>query len=283
LRRDLFSLVTRYDAPVSGFVEGMQLFLEADRVSSSTNHFARPMRLSVPELCALELGLAVLRVRRTPGEHAAIDGARARLRAVIARLPGDPIGESPYAVSLGGEGNAAALGAVRLALRERRTLRVTYRKSGSDTSDEHVIHPYALLAASGMLYVVAYSEARGGMRVFRMDRVEAATMLEGTFERVAEFSLDALLRAHGGPLVLAGPPETLRVRYSPRVARWIAEREGRPLGADGSLVMEHPLADPEWALRHVLQYGADAEVLEPASVRVLLRERLGQMRTASGE
>ena len=57
------------------------------------------------------------------------------------------------------------------------------------------------------------------------------------------------------------------MRYSPRIARWIAEREGKSLADDGSLTMEHPLADRDWAVRHVLQYGPDVTVLEPAEVR----------------
>lgn len=67
------------------------------------------------------------------------------------------------------------------------------------------------------------------------------------------------------------------MRYGPAVARWIAEREGKPLAADGSLTVEHPLADPEWAVRHVLQYGPDAEVLAPESVRAELGQRLAVM------
>jgi predicted DNA-binding transcriptional regulator YafY len=66
----------------------------------------------------------------------------------------------------------------------------------------------------------------------------------------------------------------LRVRYSRRVARWIAEREGLPLEKDGSLTTEHPLADPQWAVRHVLQYGPDAEVLSPPEVRDEVARRL---------
>ena len=40
------------------------------------------------------------------------------------------------------------------------------------------------------------------------------------------------------------------------------------------MTLEHPLADPHWALRHVLQYGPDAEVLEPAAVREAVVEGL---------
>lgn len=71
--------------------------------------------------------------------------------------------------------------------------------------------------------------------------------------------------------------ETLRVRYSPRIARWIAEREGKTLSADGSLEMEHPLADRAWAVRHVLQYGAEAEILAPADVRDMVRKTLAAL------
>jgi predicted DNA-binding transcriptional regulator YafY len=66
----------------------------------------------------------------------------------------------------------------------------------------------------------------------------------------------------------------MTVRYSPRVARWVAERQGLTLAPDGSLTMEHPVADEAWAVRHVLQYGPDAEVLAPHSMRELVAERL---------
>ena len=67
------------------------------------------------------------------------------------------------------------------------------------------------------------------------------------------------------------------MRYSPRIARWIAEREGKPLAEDGSLTLDHPLADTDWAVRHVLQYGPDATVVEPMEVREAVVRRLEAM------
>ena len=66
----------------------------------------------------------------------------------------------------------------------------------------------------------------------------------------------------------------------PRIARWIAEREGKTLAEDGSLTMEHPLADTDWAVRHVLQYGPEVTVLEPAEVREAVVQRLQGMANA---
>ncbi|MDO8501626.1 MAG: WYL domain-containing protein [Gemmatimonadaceae bacterium] len=73
----------------------------------------------------------------------------------------------------------------------------------------------------------------------------------------------------------------MKVRYSAKVARWIAEREGMQPDADGSLTIEHPLADAEWGVRHVLQYGPDAEVLEPQSLREDVIRRLDAIRQVS--
>jgi predicted DNA-binding transcriptional regulator YafY len=61
-----------------------------------------------------------------------------------------------------------------------------------------------------------------------------------------------------------------------------AEREGKTPDADGSLTLDHPLADTAWAVRHVLQYGPDAEVLEPRQVRDAVRERLERVADGSG-
>jgi len=64
------------------------------------------------------------------------------------------------------------------------------------------------------------------------------------------------------------------MRSSARIARLIAEREAKELSADGSLTLEHPLADAEWGVRHVLQYGPEAEVVEPESMRSEIARRL---------
>jgi predicted DNA-binding transcriptional regulator YafY len=99
--------------------------------------------------------------------------------------------------------------------------------------------------------------------------------LDARFEPAPRFSLEEILR-EGRVFRSEGTP-MLTVRYSPRIARWIAEREGKPLAEDGSLTMQHPLAEADWAVRHVLQYGPDVEVLQPAEVREAVVRRLREI------
>ncbi|HYW50900.1 MAG TPA: WYL domain-containing protein, partial [Gemmatimonadaceae bacterium] len=271
LQADLNSLVDRYDTP-AGFVEGVRIYIEVSTVSAHSQHLRRPMRLTVPELCALELGLAVLRTQRPPDEQPSIDRARTRLRKLMARLPNDPVPDSLYNVSLGECGSVAHLVTVRAALRQRVQLRIGYRKSASSVTEMRTVCPYALLAFSGMMYLVARCEQRGGVRVFRLDRVQSAALTDVSFTPPTDFSVDDVLR--DGRVFHGAEAGTMRVRYSARIARWIAEREGRALDIDGSVVIEHPLADRDWACRHVLQYAADAEVLHPVELRAQLATQL---------
>ena len=272
--RDLRAISVRFDEP-GGFVEGVQIFIESDAVSLLTNHFHRPMRLTRAELGALELGLAMLKLERPREEHAAIERARERLRAALAGLPHDDERAPSRRAGAAAPGDAGILAMLRRAIRDRAKVRLGYRSANDRESTERVIRPYALIAARGAWVAIAYCERAEGLRVFRLDRIGKAELVSETFEADRGFSLDDIIR--DGRVFSGSAKAPLRVRYAPRIARWIAERERITPDADGSVTVEHPLADEEWAVRHVLQYGPDVEILEPDSVRYRLRERLSRI------
>jgi proteasome accessory factor C len=277
LLSDLKAVADRYGAP-GGFIEGMQIFIGPHKVQVKSDHFLRPMGLTHAELCALELGLAVLRAERPPDETAAIDRTRDRLQKVIAKLPTDHEERSMWHAELAPKDGLPHLDELRKALRDYRKVRIVYRRGASDEPTTRVVRLYAIVPASGMWYAVAYCETHEALRVFRMDRVEEATVLSDKYEIPLDFSVRETLQAGKG-LKAEIPSAGLKVRYSPRIARWIAEREGVDMEKDGSLTIEHPLADADWGIRHVLQYGPDAEVLEPATLRDEIRTRLNAMRS----
>jgi proteasome accessory factor C len=270
---DLGALVDRFDLP-GGFVEGVQIYHEGDKVSVVTPHFLRPMRLTMSELCALELGLAIVRTERGHDDVGAVDRALERLRAVITTVPGDDrkAGVSTGSVAAAGV-SPGHLAELRLAIRERRKSRILYRKGSATAAEERMVCPYSLAFVSGMWYVVAHCEKAAALRVFRLDRISEVMRDEASYDMPADYSVDRVL-ASAKALMPAEGRETLRVRYSPAIAKWIAEREGVQLASDGSAMVEHPLMDDQWAMRHVLQYGPDAEVLGPARIRTAIAEAL---------
>lgn len=272
---DLNALVERYDVP-AGWVDGVSIYVDGQSVSVRSDHFLRPMRLTMAELCALELGLMMAARESRAEERQAIDGALERLRGAIAKLPANDRQEGLRAASVPGQESAALLSSVRSAMRAGRKLRISYRSGADEAARARVVCPYGVAFASGAWYLIASCDGGEGLRFYRVDRTEQVEPLAERFEPPDGISIPELLR--NGKAFVAGGSGSMTVRYSPRVARWVAEREGHALPADGSLTLEYPVADEEWAMRHVLQYGPDAELLAPPALRASLISRLEGMR-----
>lgn len=271
---DLAAITERGDEP-GGFVSSVIASIGHSHVEIRSDHFLRPLRLNVEELCALELGLAMLAATSAPDEQPSIARARARVREAIVTMPAEDRnadmwhGVSPTLT------NVEVVARVRIALRDRRKLRMTYTKGSATEATQRTVRGYGLIPANDTWYLAAHCESSDGTRFFRLDRVEDVLILDERYRIPAGLSV--------GKLTVAGKPfysqnaRVLTVRYSPRIARWIAEREQVPLAADGSLTLEHPLADTEWAVRHVLQYGPDAEVIAPVEIREEIKARLASL------
>ncbi|MEZ4378858.1 MAG: WYL domain-containing protein [Gemmatimonadales bacterium] len=272
---DLRALVDRH-GELPGHEDPVAVLIEGDTVSVRTDHFLRPMRVTVAELCALELGLGVLAREAGPERAAELLALRARLDACITRLPDD----AAYAGLRGGAlvhpDGAGPLDALRRALRQSRVVTISYHGPHDEDEEERTVRPYGLCFASGAWYLAAWCERADGMRLFRSDRIWTVTVTARQHEVPTDFCMDDLM-IDGRPWVSATAPPTLVVRYSAAIARWIAERDGLPLEPDGSAVRTMPLADREWAIRHVLQYGPDARVIEPEDLAAEVVERLREM------
>jgi predicted DNA-binding transcriptional regulator YafY len=214
----------------------------------------------------------MLRAERPPDERKAVNGALDRLRKAMVTLPSDAIAAGQREVSLPALSDPATLAAVKRALSERRKLRIRYHSGSKAEASDRTVQPYALVVASGHWYLLAHCESKGEVVSFRLDRMEDVEQLDAAYDIPTTFSVDEHLNDR--KVLRTGGPAKMRVRYSPRIARWIAEREGLEPDADGSLTMDHPLLDVQWGVRHVLQYGPDAEVLEPHDVRAEVARRV---------
>jgi predicted DNA-binding transcriptional regulator YafY len=271
LLADLRQLAYRYDDP-GGFVEGVRIYLGGDDVEVSSSHFLRPMRLTLSELRSLELGLAMLAQERPPEERRAIEGARKRLRDAIAKLPDQDL-ECGWLESAGPTGvDLETLAQLRKAIRERRVVRLNYQAGSATEPSWRDVNPLGLIFRSGMWYLVA--NGGGEYRFFRADRIHGLTSQEAHFDKPVGAGFSDLFA--GQPPFTFPSGRRLVLRFSPGVARWMAEREGTVPEADGSLTLQYELGDGDWAVRFALQYGAEVLVKEPPGLLTALSGRLAE-------
>lgn len=269
---DLTEVTARSYHHPAGAGDDVQIRIESERVSVWTSGpFRRPVRLSRLEAFCLALGL---RPRRSG------DGLLRRVEAHLASGPPPPeISDRLHAEDAGAdpEGVRDLLVA---AARDRLRCRIRYLKPSDPEPEDRVIHPHAVAHAEGRWYVVGWCEASDGARAFRLDRVLAAERVSGSFEAEAE-AVDVEAFLEGGQVYHADRETEVVVRYSATVRRWVEEwaPDIEESVDGGGVLVRHRVADPDWVVRHVLAYGGEAEVVEPASVRELVgsaaRERSG--------
>ncbi len=271
---DITTVTTRAFYHPAGSGSDLQIYLSRDHVSVwTTGEFQRPVRLSLPE--AVCLGLAL---RGAHGGHPR-DTALAGLERTLASADPTDLLRAVDATDLRPPA-ASIRDTVVTGLQEKTAVHLSYCKPGDEAPSHRVVHPYALAHGEGQWYLLAHCQEAGEVRVFRFDRIMEASTADASFRVPQEFDPEAYLQGHR---IYRGAEEMeARVRYSPRIARWIAERESGEWDPEGGFTVSHQVADPRWIVRHVLQYGPDASVLEPPEARKWVREAVRPWTEAPG-
>lgn len=272
----------------------IQVAVERGRVSVfTTGEFRRPACLSLEEALCLAIALRQRRVEgrgRMPflqGNRVGDDGGDPGPVDLLSRLEGALV--RPEAYSALEKLELQDLRPDPLGVREtlaqciaaRYKVTLTYLKPESQSSPEsRKVRPYALAHAEGRWYLLAHCEKARAVRVFRLDRVLAAVPSHRRFRRPRDFQPEEHLR--GGRIYVVGEVCHVRVWYSPKIAPWIVEREEGQLDFDGGVTVHWRVVDPGWLVRHVLQYGPEAEVLSPPEAREWVKDTLKKILEAEG-
>jgi proteasome accessory factor C len=263
LRRDLSVLLNLTEA-YKPWLASLGVVLDADGFAlGSRGPFRRPLRLSRDETLALILGLSAIRGGRE---------LAARLGRTLGAAPDTGPPEDTWAMGpTPAEHLTRVLALARQARDQRRKLELLYCGSRAERS-QRTVHPHQVVQAGGAWYIIAWCERARAMRHFRAERVLEAKLLEEEFSRQKGFKAVRAARE----LLVAHSPLVATVAFSPRIARWLKEQypDGET-APDGRYLVRWPVADHHWLAREVLQYGAEAEVLEPEGLREFVRSLLG--------
>ena len=141
-----------------------------------------PLNLTLTELEALQLGMAIVAEAADPDLTAAALSLSAKIEAV---LPQDRARQArtftfavhPFAEAAKGFRHMPA---IRAAIRARQKLRITYRDDAGAVTDR-IIRPLQLDYWGRVWTATAWCELRTDFRVFRVDRIDDITVLPQLF------------------------------------------------------------------------------------------------------
>jgi proteasome accessory factor B len=162
------------------------------------------------------------------------------------------------------------LGLLLSAIDAGRAVRFRHRSTPADPYALRTVEPWGVVTARGRWYLVGNDRDREATRVFRLSRILDVEAVGGPGEchRPDGVDLRSVVEQAIGDVAAGG-----------RAQVWVADgratalrRQGRTLGRrsiggrDGD-VLEVEAVTLDWIAREVAGYGADALVLDPASLR----------------
>jgi proteasome accessory factor C len=236
---------------------------------SNADYLARPLRLNPTEASAVIVALRALRNGAKDDTREVVDRALAKLEAAAAQgsTEGGAAGQiDPARIDPGSDADTdLALLARRLqgAADRGRHVLLSYYVPSRDEQSDRVVDPRGVVTADGHLYLDAWCHSAEAPRLFRLDRIDRAEVLDEPVETPQEGPRDLgdgifSQSSEVTPVTLLLEPE----------ARWVTEyypvEEIRDVGQDRTEVILL-VADERWLTRLMLRLAPHATVLSPAS------------------
>lgn len=203
---------------------------------------------------------------------------RALLKLRAAGVDIDPVAEVAITTGAGPTGLRGAegvLGALFSAIEAGQAVEFGHRPNPVGSYTLRTVEPWGVVTAHGRWYLVGHDRDRDATRIFRLSRIGpdvTAIGPRGAVSRPEGVDLRALVTrsieeatgggATGGPArvwVADGHAVSLRRVGRPVGRRCVAGRDGDVIEVDANT--------PDWVAREIAGHGADALVLEPASLR----------------
>lgn len=163
------------------------------------------------------------------------------------------------------------------ATAKRRQVEILYKAASTGKETTRRVDPYQVWAMNGSFYLIGLCHLRDSIRTFSIDRVEALTVLDDSFQLPKDFSLEDYLQT--AFRVMRGDPKVVKVWFSQGAARVVRERIWHPTQEirereDGSLVITLEVPINYEVISWVLGFGSAAEVLQPVSLKRRILEEL---------
>ena len=233
---------------------------------SNADYLARPLRLNPTEASAVIVALRALRNGARDETREVLDRALAKLEAAAAEGPaatrvdadridpGDNAADADLALLARQLQNAADQG---------RHVRLSYYVPSRDEQSDRLVDPRGVVTANGHVYLDAWCHSAEAPRLFRLDRIDRAEVLEEPVEMPQEGPRDL------GDGIFSQSTEVKPVTLLlDQEARWVTEyypvEEIREVGED-RLEVVLLVADERWLTRLMLRLAPHATVLSPAT------------------
>jgi predicted DNA-binding transcriptional regulator YafY len=180
-----------------------------------------------------------------------------------------------------GEGRHETIARLLDATLHQRRVQMAYHSASSARTKVYSVEPYRLVYAEGGFYLLAFVPEYDQLRTFALERIQALTVLETSFERRVEVDARPFAQSLG---VNMGTPVHVELEFAPARAAYVKDRIWHPSQTvqelPGGFARVSLNVCMDWALTSwILSFGPFVRVLAPEALLVDIREALQKART----
>lgn len=248
--------------------EGGRVFI------ANAETIARPLRLTRAEALTLLVGLRALAHAEGVTDFDVVERTLVKLEEAIGAAGPDAVDAVKIDARLSDDSAEETRALVTDAVRRHRRLRLRYVVPARDEITERDVDPMRVLNLNGRWYLEGWCHRAEDTRLFRLDRIEHAEILDvdGTPPRHArrrDLSAGAFVPAPDDEVVTLAldPAWEWVAEYYPIESRTPAEPEA---GARPSRVTLRA-GDPGWVVRLALRSGGGVRVVHPPALAAQVR------------
>jgi proteasome accessory factor C len=236
-------------------------------VVSQAESIDRPLRLGVDEASALLVALRML--AEVPGmeERSALSRTIAKLEAAAGEAAA---ASAQVAVQVDDNAARGVLAQVKDSLARHRRIHLSYYVPGRDEATERDVDPMRLLVVEGRTYLEGWCLRAESVRLFRLDRVMAITVLDTATSVPGDAQP---VDVDQGLFRPSADDVHVLLELSPS-GRWVAEyypcEQIEEIG-EGRLRVSLRTPDTRWVRRLALRLGEDGQVIAPPALASQIR------------
>jgi len=149
------------------------------------------------------------------------------------------------------------------------------RRSFACVFDPYLLEPSAI---GRTVYAIGYCDVVDDFRTYKLERIQRAKLTNTTFDLSPKFKGPEMFKYAWGVMYSDEPPVTVRLHFSDTVTRRVRETRWHPSqhmtltrdGCEWTAIIGDTLEIEPW----IRSWGADCEVLEPASLRASMVDHL---------
>jgi len=227
---------------------------------SNADYLSRPLRLTPIEASAMIVALRALRSGSAPDTAEIVDRVLVKLETAAASGPvGVPVDAAPDERDDAAEVELA--GRLEDAVARRRQVELDYYVPARDELSHRAVDPRGMARSGGFTYLDAWCHSAEAPRLFRLDRIAAARVLDQPVVTAPEGPRDL----SDGMFARSDDTTLVTLRLAP-AARWVTEyypvEDVRPL-PDGQVEVDLLVADERWLTKLLLRLAPNAWVSAP--------------------